>query len=110
MLSLSSPALLQEDCFAVASVCQQRDHLRPMLGQPLRRRVCRSAIHTKRTVLFDMDGNKHKARARRASIRALDVVANAEFLDECTILVDVALLDVLQKSAALADELHEAAA
>ncbi len=37
----------------------------------------------------------------------LDVVANPELLDEFTILVDVLVLDVLQKAAPLADELHE---
>ena len=39
----------------------------------------------------------------------LDVVADTELLDELAVLLDVALLDVLQHTAALTDEHHEAA-
>ncbi len=38
----------------------------------------------------------------------LDVVANTELLDECAVLFDVALLDVLQEAATLTNELHQA--
>ena len=40
----------------------------------------------------------------------LDVVANAELLDERAVLFDVAVLDVLQQATTLTDELHEATA
>ena len=39
---------------------------------------------------------------------ALDVVADAELLDECAVVVDVLLLDVLKQTATLTDEHHEA--
>ncbi len=51
----------------------------------------------------------HYAKARRSGLsKRLDVVANTELLDEGTVLFDVAVLDVLQETAALTDEHHEA--
>lgn len=44
----------------------------------------------------------------RAHVPSLDVVANTELLDECAVLFDVALLDVLQEAATLTNELHQA--
>src|SRR5699024_9348755 len=51
-----------------------------------------------------------KARRGGLSFGWLDVVSDAQLLDERAVLFDVAVLDVLQKAAALADEHHEPAA
>ena len=49
-----------------------------------------------------------KTRRQAGFLTSLDVVADAELLDKSTVLIDVAVLDVLQKTATLTDELHQA--
>ena len=46
--------------------------------------------------------------AEAGSMQDLDVVANAELLDESAVVINVAILDVLEQTTTLTDELHEA--
>ena len=46
-------------------------------------------------------------KARVSGLMLLDVVADAELLNQFTVCFDIAILDVLEKAAALTDEHHK---
>ena len=49
-------------------------------------------------------------KARRSGLSLLDIVADAELLNKSSVLLDVAILNILQKATALTDEHHKSSA